>query len=79
MDHLATELKNAKSNDLDLLSSKEFVLLMCGEDAQIPDIIADNADVIASVIDAIVLRMRKGGRLIYCGAGTSGRLGVLGL
>ena len=77
MDHLATELKNAKSNDLDLLSSKEFVLLMCGEDAQIPDIIADHADVIASVIDAIVLRMRKGGRLIYCGAGTSGRLGVL--
>ncbi|PHX64576.1 MAG: N-acetylmuramic acid 6-phosphate etherase, partial [Planctomycetaceae bacterium] len=77
MDHLATELKNAKSNDLDLLSSKEFVLLMCGEDAQISEEIVRRADVVASVIDAIVLRMRKGGRLIYCGAGTSGRLGVL--
>ena len=77
MDHLATELKNAKSKDLDLLSSKEFVLLMCGEDALISETIVRSADVIASVIDAIVLRMRKGGRLIYCGAGTSGRLGVL--
>lgn len=77
MDHLVTELKNIKSNDLDLLSSRELVLLMCDEDSQIPRVIAEQSEVIASVIDAIVSRMRQGGRLIYCGAGTSGRLGVL--
>lgn len=77
MDHLVTEHKNIKSNDLDLLSSRELVLLMCDEDSQIPRVIAEQSEVIASVIDAIVSRMRQGGRLIYCGAGTSGRLGVL--
>ena len=77
MDHLVTELKNIKSNDLDLLSSRELVLLMCDEDSQIPRVIAEQSEVIASVIDVIVSRMRQGGRLIYCGAGTSGRLGVL--
>ena len=77
MDHLVTEHKNIKSNDLDLLSSRELVLLMCDEDSQIPRVIAEQSEVIASVIDVIVSRMRQGGRLIYCGAGTSGRLGVL--
>jgi N-acetylmuramic acid 6-phosphate etherase len=59
------------------MSSKEIVQLMSGEDAKVADAVAHEIPAIARAVDGIVARMRNGGRLIYVGAGTSGRLGVL--
>jgi len=77
VDHLITELRNPSSNDLDLLTPSELVLLMCKEDALVPSAIAGQAETIGKVIELTIKNIRAGGRLIYCGAGTSGRLGVL--
>ncbi|HKB03610.1 MAG TPA: N-acetylmuramic acid 6-phosphate etherase [Gemmataceae bacterium] len=77
MDHLLTESRNPSSVDLDALSSLEIVLLMNSEDARVPPAVAAVAEPIARAIDIIADRLRGGGRLIYAGAGTSGRLGVL--
>ena len=59
------------------MSSIEIVRLMNREDRKVPAAIARELPSIASAVDGIVERMRRGGRLIYVGAGTSGRLGVL--
>jgi N-acetylmuramic acid 6-phosphate etherase len=59
------------------MSSKEIVLLMSREDEKVPAAVAREIPAIARAVDAIVPRMQTGGRLIYVGAGTSGRLGVL--
>lgn len=77
MDHLQTEARNPASADLDKLTPIDIVRLMNSEDAQVPSAIARHADAIARAIDVIADRLAKGGRLIYIGAGTSGRLGVL--
>lgn len=77
MDHLVTETRNNASIHLDLLSAEGLVHLMCSEDARIPKAIAACAPTVAKVIEKVTARMRNGGRLIYMGAGTSGRLGVL--
>jgi N-acetylmuramic acid 6-phosphate etherase len=77
MDHLLTEARNPSSVDLDALSSLEIVRLMNAEDARVPPAVAAVAEPIAAAIDIIADRLRSGGRLIYAGAGTSGRLGVL--
>ena len=50
---------------------------MNAEDAQVAAAVATQADAIARAIDLVADRLRQGGRLIYAGAGTSGRLGVL--
>jgi N-acetylmuramic acid 6-phosphate etherase len=77
MDHLLTEARNPSSVDLDALSSLEIVRLMNAEDARVPPAVAEVAEAIAGAIDVIADRLRSDGRLIYVGAGTSGRLGVL--
>lgn len=77
MDHLVTETRNNASIHLDLLSAEGLVHLMCSEDARIPKAITACAPTVAKVIEKVTARMRNGGRLIYMGAGTSGRLGVL--
>jgi N-acetylmuramic acid 6-phosphate etherase len=77
MDHLLTEARNPSSVDLDALSSIEIVRLMNAEDARVPPAVAAEAEPIARAIDVIADRLRAGGRLVYAGAGTSGRLGVL--
>ncbi len=59
------------------MSSKEIVVLMSREDQKVPAAVAHEIPAIARAVDAIVTRMKLGGRLIYVGAGTSGRLGVL--
>lgn len=59
------------------MSSKEIALLMSREDQRVPAAVAHEIPAIARAVDAIVTRMKLGGRLIYVGAGTSGRLGVL--
>lgn len=75
--HLTTEAQNPDSVRLDTLSSLEFVQLMNREDNKIIPAIATQCQAIACAIDLIAEQLRTGGRLIYIGAGTSGRLGVL--
>ncbi|HEX9308992.1 MAG TPA: N-acetylmuramic acid 6-phosphate etherase, partial [Anaeromyxobacter sp.] len=67
----------ADLSDLDLRSTRDLVRLLNEEDATVPAAVAEAGDALAAAIDAIVERMRRGGRLVYAGAGTSGRLGAL--
>ena len=76
--HLLTEQRNPRSMDLDTLSVRACVELMHAEDRVAVDAVALASEAIASFIESAESRMREGGRLIYLGAGTSGRLGVLG-
>jgi N-acetylmuramic acid 6-phosphate etherase len=72
-----TEQRNQASKNLDHMSSKEIVLLMSREDHKVAPAVAREIPTIARAVDGIVARMQNGGRLLYVGAGTSGRLGVL--
>jgi N-acetylmuramic acid 6-phosphate etherase len=72
-----TEARNPASADLDRLTPLELVRLMNAEDATVAAAVASQACAIAAAIERITARLRAGGRLVYIGAGTSGRLGVL--
>ncbi|GGZ80885.1 N-acetylmuramic acid 6-phosphate etherase [Ignatzschineria indica] len=74
---LETEQRNSRTMEIDTLSTLEMVRLINREDQAVIDAIERATPQIAAAIDAIVLRLQQGGRLIYVGAGTSGRLGVL--
>ncbi len=76
-DQLSTEQRNPATADLDRLTSLEFVRLVNREDARVASAVAAAAPAIARAIERIVAGLEAGGRLIYVGAGTSGRLGVL--
>jgi N-acetylmuramic acid 6-phosphate etherase len=76
-DELATEAWNAASADLDLKSTTDLVALMSSEDASVPLAVEAAGASIAEAINAIVSRLEAGGRLIYVGAGTSGRLALV--
>src|SRR5918911_762975 len=77
MDHLQTEARNPASAELDDLTPLELVRLMNAEDARVIPAVASQAEAIGRAIEIIAERLRAGGRLVYAGAGTSGRLGVL--
>lgn len=72
-----TEDAHPDARDLDARSTAEVVALMNGEDAKVAPAVAAAAPAVARAIDAIAARLRRGGRLLFFGAGTSGRLGVL--
>jgi N-acetylmuramic acid 6-phosphate etherase len=74
---LGTEQRNPRSMDLDRLSVEEILRLINGEDRQVPDAVAAEIPNIARAVDAVVRALGGGGRVIYVGAGTSGRIGVL--
>lgn len=74
---LLTEQINPVSAELDRLSSVELVGIINGEDARVAAAVAETKEAIAAAIDITVQSLRAGGRLLYVGAGTSGRLGVL--
>ena len=74
---LSTEARNPRTRELDALSTLELVTVMNDEDRAVAEAVRQALPRIAAAIDAIATRMHKGGRLIYTGAGTSGRLGVL--
>jgi N-acetylmuramic acid 6-phosphate etherase len=74
---LATESRNPSSVNVDSLDAAGIVRLMNTQDATIAPIVEAQVDAIADLMDAVVSRLRRGGRLIFTGAGTSGRLGVL--
>ena len=75
--HLTTESYNPVSANIDTLSSLGIVHLMNDEDARVARAVRNESNSIARAIDIIADRLRIGGRLIYLGAGTSGRLGGL--
>ena len=77
LNHLTTEQRNPESECIDALTAVEIVKLMNREDATVAAAVASQTAEIARAVDVIVERIRGGGRLIYLGAGTSGRLGVL--
>ncbi len=76
-DHLTTEARNPDSEDLDRLDPRGIVALMSLEDAKAVEAVRAESEAIATAIAWAADRFRRGGRLIYLGAGTSGRLGVL--
>jgi N-acetylmuramic acid 6-phosphate etherase len=75
--HLATEEARDELRDIDLLPTRELVRLMNREDATVPAAVAAAEGQLAAAVDAVADRLAHGGRLIYVGAGTSGRLGLL--
>jgi N-acetylmuramic acid 6-phosphate etherase len=74
---LPTEQKNSASAVLDTLSARQIVELMNAEDAHIAAAVHAELDAIAIAVEQIAQSFRNGGRLLYVGAGTSGRLGIL--
>ncbi|HJR78994.1 MAG TPA: N-acetylmuramic acid 6-phosphate etherase [Anaerolineales bacterium] len=72
-----TEQVNPFTQNIDIVPTIEMVRLINQEDARVAAAVAIELENIARAIDAIAQRMQRGGRLIYIGAGTSGRLGVL--
>ena len=74
---LITEQRNPNSMHVDSLSALEIVQLMNEEDKQVPLAIEKCLPLIAQAVECIVAAFQQGGRLVYIGAGTSGRLGVL--
>jgi N-acetylmuramic acid 6-phosphate etherase len=73
----ATEAVNARTRDLDVLSSTELIALLAEQQRNAFTAIESALPAIAAGVDLIVERLRGGGALHYVGAGTSGRLGVL--
>jgi len=72
-----TEAHRPELSDLDIRSTRELVALMNETDAGVAGAVAGAGDELARAIDAIVARLEAGGRLVYVGAGTSGRLAEL--
>ncbi|KAB2823153.1 MAG: N-acetylmuramic acid 6-phosphate etherase, partial [Candidatus Dadabacteria bacterium] len=75
--HLLTEKINPRTSHLDQCSTEEIVRLILAEDGMIPGAVGKEKRRIAEAVELIVERMGRGGRLIFIGAGTSGRLGVM--
>ncbi len=74
---MLTEEQNPKSEQIDELPILDILRLINEEDAGVAGVVRKCLPDIARAVDAIVIQLRAGGRLIYAGAGTSGRLGVL--
>jgi N-acetylmuramic acid 6-phosphate etherase len=74
---LTTESRNENTMDIDRISTLEMVGKINNEDKKVAKAVEKELPKIAEAIDSMTLRMYKGGRLIYIGAGTSGRLGIL--
>ncbi|HEY9078384.1 MAG TPA: anhydro-N-acetylmuramic acid kinase [Anaerolineaceae bacterium] len=74
---MLTESRNPASMDIDRLTTLEMVKVMNSEDQKVPQALERVLPEIAEAIDRVAERMQQGGRLIYIGAGTSGRLGIL--
>ncbi|MFM1652886.1 N-acetylmuramic acid 6-phosphate etherase [Brevibacillus sp. B_LB10_24] len=77
LEHLATERRNQKTLQLDEMSLREILEVMNEEDQTVAVSVAKEIDSIEKVVADVIRSFQNGGRLIYIGAGTSGRLGVL--
>jgi len=74
---LTTEQRNPRSRDIDRRTTLQIVDIINAEDRKVPAAVGRERKAMAAAADLIVERLRRGGRLFYVGAGTSGRLGVL--
>ena len=72
-----TEQQNPRSKRIDLLSALEITDLINAEDRMVAQAVGEEREAIAHAVELVVEAFRRGGRLLYVGAGTSGRLGVL--
>ncbi|MFD5745230.1 N-acetylmuramic acid 6-phosphate etherase [Streptomyces massasporeus] len=77
LESLTTEAFRPELADIDRLPTLDIARLMNGEDATVAGAVAARLPWIAAAIDAVAERMARGGRLVYAGAGTAGRLGIL--
>ena len=77
LDPRLTERRNPNTRDIDVASPIELVDLIATEDAGVPGAVVGAREAIARAIELVEDAFRRGGRLVYVGAGTSGRLGVL--
>lgn len=77
LQRIATEQRNPNTAHIDTLSTLDMVKLINQEDHNVADAVAAVTPKIAEAIDVIADRLSNGGRLIYSGCGTSGRLGIL--
>ena len=77
LDTLVSERRNPHSMGIDLMSTPDILKTINAEDHLVPDAVGKVLPEVARAVDAIVAAFGKGGRLVYIGAGTSGRLGVL--
>ncbi|MFE5758700.1 N-acetylmuramic acid 6-phosphate etherase [Streptomyces massasporeus] len=77
LESLTTEAFRPELADIDRLPTLDIARLMNGEDATVAGAVAARLPGIAAAIDAVAERMARGGRLVYAGAGTAGRLGIL--
>lgn len=74
---LTTEARNENTMNIDSVTTSEMIKLIIEEDKKVPGAIEKEADAIAKAVDITAERLSRGGRLIYVGAGTSGRMGIL--
>lgn len=77
LSRISTEQRNSRTAEIDTLPTLEMLRVINDEDARVAPAVAEQLPNIARAVDGIVDRIRGGGRLLYIGAGTSGRLGVL--
>lgn len=74
---MVTESRNPASSQIDTLPTLDMLAVINSEDQKVPLAVAATLPAVAKVVDLVVEAFANGGRLIYCGAGTSGRLGIL--
>ncbi|WP_340611813.1 N-acetylmuramic acid 6-phosphate etherase [Xenorhabdus bharatensis] len=77
LNNLVTESRNSASAHIDQLSTQDMLRVINDEDKKVALAVEQTLPQIALVVDKVAEAFRRGGRLIYCGAGTSGRLGIL--
>lgn len=77
LSNITTELQNKNTMTIDTLDTHDMIKLINQEDQRVIDCIAEATEEIAAAVDVITETLKNGGRLVYIGAGTSGRLGVL--
>ncbi len=75
--HLVTESRNSASEAIDTLSTLDMLKVINDEDKKVALAVEQTLPAIALAVDAIAAAFQNGGRLVYVGAGTSGRLGIL--
>ncbi len=74
---LTTEARNPRSTHIDTMPTQDMLRLMNDENKKVPEAVDPVLPQITQAVEAIAARMKRGGRLIYIGAGTSGRLGAI--
>ncbi|WP_055048124.1 N-acetylmuramic acid 6-phosphate etherase [Devosia sp. A16] len=77
LEQLVSEERNPRTMGIDLMATPEIVATINAEDRLVPEAVGKTLPQVAQAVEAIVAAFGKGGRLVYIGAGTSGRLGVL--